>query len=137
MVETVRYYDNGRIQSRSFRWGSKFHDEGDNPSYTEWWESGYLKQKIWSQKGKPHREGDLPAQIDWNEDGTKFREAYISSEDFPHREDGPAFIYYKDDRLNEVSFWLKGCQLSFWEYYERSSADLKNKMLREWLSLTL
>ena len=117
-------YEDGSVSSEAWYLNGEKHRE-DFPAVISYYEDGSVWYEMWYLNGDKHRE-DGPAKIWYNDDGSVYRESwYLNGKSLEieevanhlkvdhfksetvevylkdaelHREDGPAKIYYRDER---------------------------------------
>ena len=105
-VKKVEYYDNGNIQSVSYKLNGEVHRE-DGPAYQTWFENGQKRAKYYYIDGKINRV-DGPAFQNWYENGQQESEQYIIN-DLLHREDGPAYQEWSENgQLKHEEYYIDG-----------------------------
>jgi hypothetical protein len=102
----VVYFVCGNVEYQSYYIKDVQHRE-DGPSYTEY-----------------YRGSDGAKRVDvWRKEGKK------------HREDGPAEIWYRreDGSAKDKTYWIRGKEMGFWEFYGKVSEENQKVLLKNWL----
>jgi hypothetical protein len=51
----------------------------------------------------------------------------------PSRLDGPALITVSGGEVSQISFYVNGWEMPFWEYFEKSRPEDQRTLLRDWI----